>query len=86
MAVIAAEVKDTNVENPNYSASDRYIVWQGQETAPAIVVSYKLSAIRTADGVKIYWTSNSVSLTDAPGGAGIYTAATLTEEGSWSPS
>lgn len=68
------------------SDKGRFVVYVGALVGPSgpSDITYKMSAVRTGDGVRIYWTSSVASLLDAPGGSGLYTSSTLIEEGSWS--
>lgn len=85
MPTADAELSSTLSPDYNSSTRGRFEVHSAQATTGPVSppVQYKLSAIRTGDGVRIYWSSGTVSFTEAPGGAGIYTAPTLVEEGSW---
>jgi hypothetical protein len=47
-------------------------------------IEYKLSAILTSTGLRVYYNSATVTLDTAPGGAGLYTAGTLHVEGKFS--
>jgi len=56
---------------------------QGSLGGAGAAVSYSLTAVCVADGLRHYWTDASVSLANAPACAGGYVPGTLVVLGSW---